>query len=306
MPSVQSCTLQRVQPNTTLDEKNRGHYTLKYDVVTDGIMGHGAVTDGALTSSPHALPSWGQTYSYQGDTDATAFAQRYEIESVPEVQSRYVITVNFDPIEGDVNQFDPNPTERPAIVWADKETFTQFIYKDAEDKAILNKCGRPYIDGYEEEDTHGVIVVEFNVLTLAEVIQYQRFLRRATNSTDWTFLGVTIPARTAIARDVSSGQPITEGAYTYYRLSIRFVFADDGEKWDKKFLEQGVQYFTKNGAGAFVLDADGNKKLSPPGGEPEPVRLDAEGLKLADGADDVFTDWRIRREVNFNTLPFSG
>lgn len=306
MPTVQSCTLQRVQPNTTLDEKNRGHYTLKYDVVTDGLMGHGAITDGALTSSPHALPSWGQTYSYQGDTDATAFAQSYEIESVPEIQTRFVITVHFDPIEGDVNQFDPNPSERPAIAWADKETFTRFIEKDHSGISIRNKCSRPYPTQFEEEDTHGVVVVEFNVLTLGEVISYMRYLRRAVNSTAWTFLGTTHPPRTVLARDVSSGPPTTDGIYTYYRVSIRFVFAEEGYNWDQVFLEEGYQYFKSDGAGGFVEDADGNKELFPSGGEPEPVRLAEDGTKLPDAAPDVYTQWRVKREVNFNALPFSG
>jgi hypothetical protein len=310
MPSVVSCTLHRVQGTTTFDEKNFGHYSLKYDVVTDAVMGHRALAIAALTAGPHPLPSWGQSYSYQGDTDGTSYAQRFGIESKfgEDAQTYYTITVNFEPLDpdrGDNNQFEPNPFDRPPIVWADRETFTRIIEKDQFGDAIVNKCGRQYDIPYEEEDSRGVLVVEFNVASLDTVIEYQQFLRRATNSTAWTIVGVTIPERTAIAREVAASPPVTEGDYTYYHMTFRFVFAEDGKTWDVPFLERGYQYFTKTDD-EFDLDDDGNKALSPSGGEPEPVNLAADGTKLPDGEEGVFTDWRVRREVNFNLLPFSG
>jgi hypothetical protein len=253
------------------------------------------------------LPTWGQTYSYQGDTHSTAFAQTYSIESKFDKQSQiaYVVTVNFNPIEGDEDQFEPEPAARPPVVWADKETFTRIIDKDFEGTPMHNKCNRRYPTDYEEEDTHGVIVIEFNVPTLGDVIHFQRFLRRATNSTPWTFLGMTLPERTVIARDVSSGTPITEGEFTYYRVAIRVVLADEGETWDVPMKEQGFQHFLKVG-GDFRLDDQGNKRLFPTTAPPEPFNLDEDGTFLPDGEEVLVTNWRVKREVDFNELPFSG
>jgi len=307
MPTVQSCTLQRVQPQTTFDDKNRGHYQLNYDVATNGVVGHRALVNQAALASPHALPSWGQTYSYQGDTDTTVFAQNFTVDSIEGSQQRYVVTVKFDPldVEGGSEQFEPNPVDRPAIVWADKETFTRIIDKDATGKPIRNLCKRPYMIDYEEEDTHGIIVVEFNVFTLPQVMEYMRFLRRATNKEPWFFLGVEFPPRTVIARDVAAGVPVTENEYTYFRVAIRFVLADEGETWDVPFQEQGFQTYVRRN-NVLLTDADGNLRLLPSPPYPEAVNLAADGTKLPDGGTPIFTKWRVKREVDFNLLPFSG
>lgn len=316
MPTVQSCTLSRFQLQTTFDEKNFGHYSLKYIVVTDGALGHLDVANGATASAPHPLPTWGATYNYLSGTDLdnTSFAQNFSIESDPNNQKYYYITVNYKPLDesrGDDDQFETNPLLRPPIVWADRETFTRIIEKDQFGKAIVNKCNRQYDVPYEEEDTHGVLVIEFNVAALATVLAYQRFLRRAVNKDVWTFLGVQFPQRTVVARDVAAGPSITEGNTTYYHLVFRFAIADGddsapqvsgGKNWDVPYLERGYQYFKKNGS---VFEMDGtNKKLFPDGGEPEPVNLAADGTKLPDGQLGVFTDWRIRREVPFAALGF--
>lgn len=316
--AVTSCTLQRVQGNTTFDEKNRGHYALKYDVETNAITGHKALCNGAASSSPHPLPTWGATYSYQGDTDATAFAQNFSVESVEGHQFRYVVTVSFTPVnaEDPGSQFEPDPMDRPPVVYGDKEVFTRFVEKDSQGKQIVNKCNRPYDTPLEMEDVRGVVIVEMNVETLVEFFNYLRYLRFAVNSTSWTnpfgMTGVTIPPRMAVARDVSSTPPITEGDYTYYRLTFRFAFAmgdqtlgGTGDTWDVPILERGYQWrkaaFTPSG---FEEDGNGQIRLFPPEGEVEPVLLASDGTKLPDGQPGVFTNWRAYREVDFNQLPF--
>lgn len=328
MPSVTACYLERSQGETTVDERNLGKYHLMYRVETDGVLSHKAVANGALTASPHALPSLWSTYSYQGSTDTAAYALNYKIDNIQDQLTQYAISVFYRPLEGGLTpaHSEPNPVNRPAIAYADREVFTRIIERDNSGKAIVNKCGRPYDTPYEEEDARGVLVVEFNVATLSEVFDYQRFLRRATNISTWTprFWG-RIPAtgnfgftqfnfapRTVAARDVTAGYPITEGQYTYFPMMFRFSFAEGvntpswvgGKTWDVPFLERGYQYFKFVG-GSFELDADGNKRLFPAEGEPEPVNLADNGTKLGDGLPGVFTDWRIKREVDFNLLPFT-
>jgi hypothetical protein len=316
MPSVTSCTLLRNPESASWDGENRGTYTLRYRIETDGILGPKAMRAGAQTASPHAFPSYGSTYSYQGDTDADSYAMSFSIQSENEQQTKHIGTVTFQPPpDEDVTIFEPNPFLRSPTVWADQEVFTRIIESDYAGNAIVNKCNFQYDTTVEKEDARGVLVIEFNVATIGEVIQYQRFLRRAVNQTAWTILGQTIAPRNAIARAVVGSPPITQGAYTYYRLAFRFAFADIGYNWDEPILERGYKYFVKTGDDFVTIGDPPQKKLFPasdatnPGDRidlVEPCLLTAEGTKLPDGEIGIFTDWRINREVDFNLLPFSG
>lgn len=316
MPSVLSCTLQRVQPPSSTDDLNRYTYQLKYDVVTDAVMSHKALANAAMSASPHPLPNYGTTFSYLGDTDSTAYAQPYSVEPKfgDQSQTQYVITVTFKPLpDSDVTVFEPNPFFRDPVVWVDREVFTRFIERDVLDKAIVNKCGRPYDTPVEQEDVRSVIVVEFNVSAISTAFAYMRFLRRAVNVSPWSFRSVVFPARSVLAREVAASPPITQGAFTYYRMFFRFVVAEgDGTlsptaapTWDTPILERGYKYFELDFGGGMKMGPDGQKALFPPEGEVEPVLLAEDGTKLPDGQLGIFTPWRTYREVNFNLLPFS-
>jgi hypothetical protein len=320
-----------MQLPTTVDEENRGHYTLKYEVVTDGVMGHRALANAAAASSPHPLPVWGDTYSYSGDSDSTSYARTFTVESREGHNNRYFVTVHFNPIEGSpTDYFEPNPILRPPLIWADRETFTRIVEKAVTppegrtDATLVNACGRQYDVPLELEDTHGVIVVEFNVATLREVLEYQRFLRRAVNKIPWDFRGVVFPERTVLAREVASGPQLTQGSYQWFHVVCRFVVADGddespevpgGKNWDVSLLEHGYQYYLRdpNKANEFFTDGKGNKLHFPREGAPkphdeplsEPVNLAADGTRLDDGQIGVYTDFRVYREVDFNLLPFS-
>jgi hypothetical protein len=310
--AVISCTLTRMQLPTTVDELNRGTYQLKYEVVTNSLMGHQDLTNDAQSTGPDMLPSLGATYSFQGDADASSYARAFAIESREGHQFRYLISVTYGPSEGEDPPFVQNPVLRPPIVWADRETFTRIIERDNMGKAIANKCFRQYDLMPELEDTHGVLVIEFNVGTLERVVEMQRFLRFAVNATPWTFRGVTFPSRTVLARECSSGPALTQGAFTWYRITCRFVLADGtgsltvlgGKNWDIPILERGYQHFKANpfNPGELIKDADGNNELFQ---EAEPHNLADNGTKLPDGVNGIFTSWQVYREVDFNLLPFS-
>lgn len=316
MSSVTSCTLSRHQPPSSTDELNRWTFRLNYDVETDGVLGHKALVAGAELASPHALPSYGSTYSYQGDTDTNAYAITFDVQAVDGSQKRYQIGVNFKPPD-DITIFEPDPIVRPPVVWFDREAYSRIVERDNFGKAILNKCGKIYDIPYEEEDVRGVIVVEFNVLTLAEVAGYMRFLRRAVNSTPWEFGGVTFPARTVLAREVAASPPVKQGLYTYYHVSIRFVVADGDDTlngqapttWDVPFLERGYEHYILDANGQLAKDRNDqlildDGRITRGHAYAEPQNLAEDGTKLPDNTVGVFTLWRVKREVDFNLLPF--
>lgn len=304
MPSVTSCTLQRHQPDSSTDELGRWSFSLNYDVETDGVMGHRAIWLAAQSSSPHAFPSYGATYSYQGDTDGNAYLMTYSVSSVQGHQKRYVLTANFAPIpDSDVSLFEPNPFLRAPVVWFDRESYSRIVDRDVTGKALTNAAKRAYDTPLEQEDIRTVLVIEFNVESLALVATYARFLSNAVNSTTWTVLGIQFPPRTVLAREVAASPPIKQGAITYYHLSFRFVFANGDATltpgatatWDVPILERGHQ--------ALRVPNEPGSLQDP---EAEPFLLAADGTKLPDGELGVFTYWRVKREVDFNLLPFSG
>lgn len=322
MPSVQTCTLDR-SVSASVDKLGLGTYKLRYIVTTDGAMGPKALALGALSASPHALPAFWATYNYLSEQDYLSFAQEYEIERDPDSLTLYYITVNYKPAErGEISGNDGNtstvgepinaiatPSARTPVLWWDRETYTRKVEKAFDGEAIVNSCYSPYEDCHEEEETRGVLVVEFNVTTIAAMIQLSSIYERATNSTSWNKFGQTYPARTVVCRQVSSLQPFTESVSTaYYRVSMRFAFADyDQSKgwdtWDATYIQNGSCYWKKSESGVYVDDADGFHKRFPlPNGEP--VLLKADGTRLPDGETPVTKRFRVKREVDFNSLPF--
>jgi hypothetical protein len=308
MPSVTSCTLQRNQKPTETDDLGRLTLTLGYDIVTDAVMGHFAMMVAALSASPNPLPTYGSTYSYQGDTDSNAYCTNYKAAGVEGKQTRYTVDAIFKPPPDDVTVFEPNPFLRSAVVWLDKERRTKLVEKDIGGKVLRNYAGKVYDIPPELEAQSAIYVVEFNVATLSEVVGYTRGYENAVNSVPWTFLGVTIPTRCAHIQSITGTPPTKQGAYTYYRLSWRLRLAtSDEQNWDFPAVERGYQYFKKAANGQFIKAPGSNDPaLFPPNGEPEPVLLAQDGTKLPQGELGFTTRWRLLREVNFNAIPFSG
>ncbi len=307
--AVTSCALDR-HPHATVDEINIGTYTLRYIVQTNSTMGPQQVTLGALSSSPHPLPSLWQTYSYSGDTDSLSYARDYDIDSDPKSLNLWYITVTFKPPEsGEGSRTSgsapimsvTNPITREAVVWWDREVTTINVLKDVDNKAIVNKCKDLYPDTVEIERPRGVLVAEFNVATLAEVVYACRQFDGAVNSTPWTVGGSTVPARAALCREVSASPPQREpSGLVFFHLIFRIVFAEDGATWDHPITEMGQYHWTKTGEAYDLIPITGHRKVT---NAQKIVFLAEDGTRQSDDADAIITNWRIRREVNFNVLP---
>ena len=317
MPSVTACRLLFNSQTSQTDELDRMTTTITYEVVTDAVMGHKALKAAAESSSPHALPAYGATYSYQGDTDSSIYLLSRQVspKSDTGTQKYYHVACTYSPPpDGDITIFEPDPLQRSPIVWFDREGYTRIVERDIFGNPLTNSAGVVFDTPYEEEDIRTVLVVEFNVggLTaqggalsgLAQCGGYARFLRNAVNSSTWTVLGMQFPPRTVLAREVASTPPIVQGAYTYYHLSFRFVFANGGSTtspndpstWDVSFLNRGYQALRVPNQQGSLYDI----------GVPEPKLLATDGTVLPDNAIGTFKSYRLKREVDFNLLPFSG
>jgi hypothetical protein len=306
MPSVTSCAYDRDVCEASVDELNMGTYTLGFIVLTDGVMGPQAVANAALLGSPHPLPSLWSTYSYQGDTDSLSYARRYHVTRDGSVL-KYKITVTYLPPEpagapmggGTPVNAEPNPLERDPIFWWDREVFTRVVHRDKDGELIQNKAEGLYPHDVELEKTRGVLVIEFNVATLAQVIQISRKYDQAINSAPWNIGGGTVPTRAALCREVSSSPPQTEHGYSYFHMSLRFAFQDEGGTWEYGIPEWGQFHWEKDSEGEYITTRTGHRTRVNAG---EPVKLNEDGTRKEDGGEAIVTAWRIRREEDFNTL----
>lgn len=306
--AVTRCALMRDESgDASADEMNRGTYTLKYQVETNSLMGPNAVANAALVTGPNPLPSLWSTYSYQGSTDNLSFARSYDVVHDPKSNSLWYITVSYSPPEpgewpisgGAPIKSEPVPWSRDPVLWWDREVYSDIQNNDKDGKAIVTKTKVLYEDTIEFDKPRGVLVIEFNVATLAEVIFYTRKFDQAVNSVNWNTNST--PPRMALCREVASGPPQAEHGYTFFHLAFRIVFADDGATWDYRMPEMGEFHWKKNLQGVYIMQDGQRQRFRPEGGGL--VALTEDGTRLDDGQEIIFTEWRIRREVDFNTIP---
>lgn len=324
-----------------VDELNIGTYTLTYLVELDGSTapvppaGPKVVANAATLMSPHPLPTMWAPYNHPAtaaEDDVLSRARNYNIQADPKGDTLWYITVTFrppDPGEAFVGdgQTPINsvavPVNRSPVYWWDREVFNQIYNSDREGKCIRTKAESLYPDVVELERARSVLVIEFNVKSMAEVAYYTNAFDGAVNVSPWTVQGITAPPRFALCREVSAGPPISEvvagSPYTYFHLTFRFVFAGDsfssagpppnpnqpitltGNNWDHRMAELDDVYWKKSDSTTYIMDPDGKRQRFVVEGQ---VALELDGTRRADGLDVLFTAWRIRREVDFNHLPF--
>jgi hypothetical protein len=288
-----------------------GIYNLRFLVTTDGAIGPKSVINGALSASPAPLPSRWSTYAYLDDTDPYSYARDYRVERDPKSVKRYFIDLTYRPPEsgegsatsgGDPVRSEPNPMDRPPVLWWDREVNTTRFQEDIEGTPIRNYAGDYYDDYVDLETPKSVLVVEFNVPTAGDVYTLQDTFDGAVNVSAWTVDGVTVPARNALCREVSGGPPITELGYTYFRVTMRFVFAEDGGTWDYRIPEYGYFWWKKSG-GEYVTEiVDGVEKRAAGSDNGKAHKLAEDGTRLAEEEEPLFREWSVRRESDFSAL----
>ncbi len=183
----------------------------------------------------------------------------------------------------------PNPTdEAPSIRWG-AWSRTIAIDKNKDGDAILNAAEDPFDPPIEGEEYHLELTVvrneaAHNPLTAAGYYG-------AVNNATATICGLEVTTRKAKCVQWS-GDSAERNGYSYYVVTYKIRF--NLNTWDKKILEQGMNY------------KDGSKKKHIVGDDNEPVDspqlLTAAGAVLALGGTPVFKTSRVAPEKNFSTL----
>lgn len=319
--SVTACNYDRAVCDAQSDELGLGIYTIGWVARCNSEMGPNAVLQGCQSISGTdpidgttnvAVPTRWTTYSFKGDTDGLSYARDYKVTRDKDNTKVWRIQVTYRPPEsgagsqtvgGSPINSVSNPTSRAPVMWWDREVFTYEALYDINGKAIVNKCQDYYPEAIELESTRGVLVVEKNVATLSAVRALSEKYDNAVNSVNWNVAGSQFAAsRQALCREVSSGPPNTESGYVYFKVSMRFALKPAGQTWDEKKAEYGQYHWTKKSDGSYDTISQGlatHRSLTNAGAL---VKLNDDGTRRPFDQDTVWTDWRIRREVNFNDL----
>lgn len=196
---------------------------------------------------------------------------------------------------------DENPLfDRPIITWTGS-TESRAIYKDRDDKPILNTAGDPIIDTIDDNVIGAT--VKSNVAFLpAYILTY----RNATNHAEFSLGGLTISENAA--RFVLPGNFISEIKYRneipYYEFTYELKFDEQDLHYGKllnagfrekvdKFFGDGVNDFLRN-----ITNSDGTE-IS------EPAPLDTDGAKIAlpTPENSVFVEVKKYYVKDFSVLP---
>lgn len=320
--TLTSCTLLR-PISASSDKHGMGTYRLRWQAeVAGGSIGPRDLIALCQAGSPHAVPQQWATYSYPSDygtdADVYSYAQEFQVTNHEQSKSIYYIDVTYSPLnEGEGSQTvggSPiesvtNPVSRAPVMWWDREVFTHYAQKDINGKAIVNKCQDFYPNDIEIEATRGVLVIEKNYATLAEVIDLSQKYDGAVNSSLWNVhLGAVtikqIAAKQALCREVSSGPPQTERGYVYFPVRFRFALKDTSDTWDEKMPEYGQFTWIKTTGGSYeTIQVGGDTHRALKNWEAL-VKLNDDGTRRDQSQDAIFTPWEVRRKVDFNALGF--
>jgi hypothetical protein len=256
---------------------------------------------------------------------------------------RWQVDVSYKPL-GEGEEEDDTilpPWDRPAKYSVDREVYTRILERDIHGWQIVNTAGKMYDEPLEQEASLGVVVIQKNVHTLNEVANYIANFSDAVNKGSWNMGGQYIArARTALCRDVTASEIMTEAEYKFYTVTFRIALKANksghpntggatpsaAETWDRAILERGYQYRGSAGPGlapgekpeegSVGWDVWANEsaeqrrgrlalaaKLEKVPAGAEPVLLDEDGFKLPEGEIGIFTFWETRRQVDFNQIP---
>ena len=333
--AVLYCHYSNVQPQQTVNDRMLWTYRVRYDITTDSLMNPAMVGLGAQITAgikvingvpyySNPLPRMWTPYTFGGVIDYHARARNYTFQMDPSNNLLWHAEVEFSPLAPGEKPEDAaeNPLERPARFSVDREVYSKIVEQDIEGNQIVNTAGFMYDEPLEQESTRGVLIIQKNVGTLNEAMDFISKYSDSVNEKTWNpkmVAPLAAKPRQALCRDVSAGELQTEGDYSFYPVTFRIALKEGDETWDRSILERGYRYHPKDAVEAAQaledygelpeeeraeLDAKSIKVkgISLDAGN-EPVLLDEEGKKLPAGEKGIFTKWKTRRQADFSDIP---
>lgn len=279
------------------DDKFQRSYVAKWLVTTNNKLdGPQVVYAGASSASPDPVPAKYATYAVGNDVDANAYHLDNTVEPYNAgSEFQWVVTVNFGPAPkgeppGERNE---NPMARPPRYSIEWGNYSRPFVKDIDGNLVVNAAKQAFDPPPIEEDARPILVAKKNFATFSEVVSLMIAYKNATNSDN--FYGAA--EREAKIESITAGDQQHENGYSYYEATIRVMFNEPGEKFERSFVNQGYKHF-ENASQTTLLIAKDSK------GVPvnEPILLATNGTRLDDGVDGNTLEFKNCREVAFEGL----
>lgn len=238
-----------------------------------------------VTSST-ALPLVG--HQYPGDPQALCKKVRAQCKTA----LSWTYTAEYDTVKDDVDlnmESGAKPWDASPIITWSSEIYQEAIYKDKDDKAIVNSAGDYFVDPAPTRDaSHLIAQIKQKVQYVPSwVFSYQN----AVNSGPITIDGLSVGAGLAKVQRISVGETKTNGFFNYREVTLEIHLHKDG--WKLEPLDAG-----------FRKLVDGKPvKVE---GATQPVLLDLNGDVLENPEDPSqakYHEFKIYPELSFSGLP---
>jgi hypothetical protein len=195
---------------------------------------------------------------------------------------------------------DDNPLNAPPDISVDRESYTERVEFDIDDKPIVNSAGEPFDEPPEVTRSRVVLTITRNEATDAWVGLSNDFTDCVNSDPFWI-------AGPGYARcKVISGQNFFFNGLQYWR--VKYVIELDRRGFKKRVLDRGYSFlatdFQLNNQGRWgkryvsqvpILNADGSRI-------DKPVLLDGQGRRLESGASPVFKEYNVDERRPFSVL----
>lgn len=187
-----------------------------------------------------------------------------------------------------------DPTDDPVEIEWETEIYTEAVFKDKDDNAIVNSAGDYFIDpSPTREKSHLIAKVKKNVDV---VPTWAITLRDVVNSAAVTIDGLSVGAGLALVKRLHISKVMTRNGIDYREVTFEVHIHKDG--WAVKPLDAGFREKISNEMHQITNDGDGSEPTTP-------VPLDGSGRVLTDPTPStaVFGTFNVYSTADLTQLP---
>lgn len=286
-------------------------YTARYRIKTDSRDGAaGDVLSKATGVGPNPFPDDFSTFSLYGHDDPSAFMQRAKCDPLDDMTtSIWIADATWSPLKGsetkDKHTSREDPLSRDVIYALEWEEITLPVEQawNVEELTgisrvadtfgpIQNAAGQEPSTPIVKTKRLPVVVAEKNYATLADINAIEQGFGDSLN--DAVLFGYA--KGECLFRGINASKAKFEGGVQFYTGAIRIACQRAG--WNYEMVNRGWKYLDSGDLKeATVKDANGNRVPVS-----EPINLELDGSKTADGDIGTVIKYRHRPFVDFGIL----
>jgi hypothetical protein len=240
-------------------------------------------------------------------TDMAAYLQRRRARNESFSKRVWIVSLGYST----EREREEDPLADPIQIEWSTEQFRTPVWKDINDKGIVNSAGDPFDPPAEKDDSRLTATVRVNLVAVPPwILGYQD----AVNESEFTVDGVSIPKGVAKMQSVrvSPWQERNDVRYRAVTMLLHFrepLEGDDaGKEWHLWLLDQGFREKEWQSPGSPIENAKMQNIGNSGDGQPPsmPVPLNGKGVALEQPTVDntVFLDFEVYKKKDFSILPF--